>query len=105
MLLRALEPQRGLDEMRRRRGTDDRRALCSGPAKLCQALGIGRDQNGLEAWREPLVVLPREATSPASRARRPSIVTTPRVGVNGHPAPWRFVDADSAFLSRRLPPT
>jgi DNA-3-methyladenine glycosylase len=105
VLLRALEPRHGLDRMRRRRGTDDERALCSGPAKLSQALGIGRAQNGLEAWCEPLVVLPREATSPAGRGRRPSIVTTPRVGVNGHPAPWRFVDADSVFLSRRLPRT
>jgi DNA-3-methyladenine glycosylase len=105
VLLRALEPLHGLDEMRLRRGTDDELALCSGPAKLCQALGIGRSQNGIEAWREPLVVLPREATSPVGGIRRSRIVTTPRVGVNGHPAPWRFVDADSAFLSRRPPRT
>jgi DNA-3-methyladenine glycosylase len=97
VLLRALEPQQGLDEMRERRGVDDERLLCSGPARLCQALGIGREQNGLEAWREPLVVLPAAASAPV-----PRVVATPRIGVHDHPAPWRFVDADSPFLSRRL---
>jgi DNA-3-methyladenine glycosylase len=104
VLLRALEPQEGLDRMKARRGIDDERLLCSGPARLCQALGIGRAENGLEATHEPLVVLPRASgVDPAPRSKQPRIVITPRVGVRGHPAPWRFVDADSAFLSRRLP--
>jgi DNA-3-methyladenine glycosylase len=42
VLLRALEPLAGLDEMRERRGLDDIRLLCSGPGKLCQALGVTR---------------------------------------------------------------
>ena len=46
-LVRALEPTAGLDEQRRRRGLDDERALCSGPGKLCQALGISREHDGL----------------------------------------------------------
>ena len=101
VLIRALEPLAGIAAMSRRRGTGDRRALCSGPAKLCQALDIGRDENGLEAFREPLVVLPRRRDADhAEVARR--IVTTPRIGVGGEPALWRFVDAGSAFLSRRL---
>ena len=53
--------EQGLDRMAERRGIGPRRALlCSGPARLAQALGIGREQNGMPAWVEPLVVLPRE---------------------------------------------
>ncbi len=52
--------------VRRRDGAVDPRLLCGGPARLTQALAIGRAQNGLPAWREPLVVLPRPG-SVASR--------------------------------------
>ena len=67
VLVRALEPLQGLERMAERRGpvvrridgSIDTRLLCAGPARLTQALAIGRAQNGLPAWREPLVVLPR----------------------------------------------
>jgi DNA-3-methyladenine glycosylase len=102
VLVRALEPTRGLERMAERRGpvalgrdgSLDPRLLCAGPARLAQALAIGRAQNGLPAWRRPLVVLPRGAV--------PAIATTPRIGVGDDPQPWRFVDARSAFLSRPL---
>jgi DNA-3-methyladenine glycosylase len=119
VLLRALEPTVGLDSMRRRRHFDDPRRLCSGPAKLTQALAITRDVNGLRACAEGGVPAcdeggPRAcflarggvvARDPAAWARRaPRVVATPRVGVSaGVATPWRFVDADSAFLSRPLP--
>jgi DNA-3-methyladenine glycosylase len=114
VLLRALEPLQGLDLMSERRGpvvrrsdgSVDARLLCGGPARLTQALAIGRAQNGLPAWREPLVVVPR-ARADASRPRgsgddAPELAATPRIGVGGDPRPWRFVDAHSAFLSRPL---
>ena len=104
VLLRALEPLAGEDLMRERRGAvagdGDPRTLCSGPAKLTQALAIGREQNGRPAWREPLVVRSREAVAPGVVG--PRIVTTPRIGVGDEPSPWRFVDAESGFLSRPL---
>ena len=114
VLVRALEPTDGLERMaerrgpvaRRRDGAVDPRLLCSGPARLTQALAIGRAQNGLPAWREPLVVLPRPGVAPHVAPTRPGsapeIVATPRVGVGDDPLPWRFVDARSAFLSRPL---
>jgi DNA-3-methyladenine glycosylase len=111
VLLRALEPTVGLDAMRRRRDFDDPRRLCSGPAKLTQALAITRDVNGLRACGEGglrACFLAREgvvAQGSAAWARRaPRVVATPRVGVSAGVATlWRFVDADSAFLSRPLP--
>src|SRR5919197_3307782 len=45
VLIRALEPTLGLDVMRERRGLDEPRLLCSGPGRLCQALGVTRDHD------------------------------------------------------------
>jgi DNA-3-methyladenine glycosylase len=51
VLLRAAEPVEGFDVMRRRRGTSDMRRLCSGPARLCDALAVGRPENGVDLVR------------------------------------------------------
>src|SRR5215210_7925107 len=72
-LVRALEPTAGIDEQRRRRRADDLRALCSGPGKLCQALAITRDHDGLALDRKPFRLEEREAA--------PEIVTGARVGI------------------------
>lgn len=115
VLVRALEPLVGVERMVERRGpvvlrrdgSVDPRLLCGGPARLTQALAIGRAENGLPAWREPLVVLPRPGASardPATwSSAAPEIAVTPRIGVGDDTLPWRFVDARSAFLSRSLP--
>ncbi len=113
VLLRALEPTEGLGAMRERRGFDDPRRLCSGPAKLTQALAITRADDGLPACCPDGVAgracfLAREGVAggePATWSRgAPRTVATPRIGVAAAPAtPWRFVDADSPFLSRPLP--
>ncbi len=103
VLLRALVPEHGVGEMIARRGIEDPRLLCSGPARLAQALGIGREQSGLPVWEPPLAILPWAAGG-GSPAAVPPIVTTPRIGVSGgDQKPWRFIDADSRFLSRPLP--
>jgi DNA-3-methyladenine glycosylase len=95
VLVRALEPKHGLDEMRRRRGLDDPRALASGPGRLCQALGITREQDGLPLDRPPFEL--RERAGPVE------VRAGPRVGISrATELPWRYAEADSRFLSRPL---
>ena len=111
VLLRALEPDQGVALMTERRGKADRRELCSGPAKLTQALAIAREQNGLALGSGGLQVLSRpgltaeDVEDPAAWSRgAPSIVVTARIGISSaQEKPWRFVDAGSPFLSRSLP--
>jgi DNA-3-methyladenine glycosylase len=96
-LIRALEPTHGLDVMRARRGVDDVRALCSGPGKLCQALGITREHDGLALDAPPFELRPRTT--------EPEIVTGPRIGITrAAELPWRYALAGSRFLSRPLRP-
>jgi DNA-3-methyladenine glycosylase len=103
VLLRALVPESGVGEMMARRGVEERRLLCSGPARLAQALGIGREHNGLPVWEAPLAIVSRAVTD-ESLSAAPRIAATARIGVRGGDQKlWRFVDADSRFLSRPLP--
>jgi DNA-3-methyladenine glycosylase len=95
VLVRALEPEKGLDEMRRRRGLDEERLLCSGPGRLCQALGITRDHDGLPLDEPPFELL--------ARTEQPEIATGPRIGITqAADRPWRYALAGSRFLSRPL---
>jgi DNA-3-methyladenine glycosylase len=93
VLIRALEPTAGIAEQRQRRGLEDVRALCSGPGKLCQALGITREHDGLPLDKPPFRLGPR--------AEVPEIVTGPRVGITrATELSWRYVLAGSPFTSR-----
>lgn len=96
VLIRALEPAHGLETMRARRGVEDARLLCSGPGRLCQALGITGAHDGL-----PLDGLPFELHA---RPRPVAVVTCPRVGISqaAH-LPWRYVLEGSPFVSRARP--
>jgi DNA-3-methyladenine glycosylase len=92
-LVRALEPTRGLEAMRARRGLDALRALCSGPGKLCQALGISRVHDGLALDEPPFELL--------ARRFEPELVVGPRIGITrAAEQPWRYGLAGSPFLSR-----
>jgi DNA-3-methyladenine glycosylase len=93
VLIRAIEPTAGLAAMRRRRGLEDERALCSGPGKLCQALGVTIKHNGLPLDRAPFEL--------RARAAKPEIVTGPRIGISkAVDAPWRYGLKGSRFLSK-----
>ena len=93
VLIRALEPVEGLEAMRERRGEVPDRQLCSGPGKLCRALGITRDLDGQVMHRADVVVV---------RGARPGrVAATRRIGITrAEEWPLRFVDAGSRWLSR-----
>ena len=94
-LVRALEPTHGLDAMRSRRGLHASRSLCSGPGKLCQALGITRAHDGLPLDEPPFELLARET--------EPELAVGTRIGITrAVEEPWRFGLAGSPFLSRRF---
>lgn len=101
VLIRALEPVVGVDLMVRRRGTQDMRALCSGPARLCQALGITADHNRSNLVAGPLFL----ARNSAQRLPQPpDIVTTTRIGLRegrGSELPLRFYLRNNKYISRR----
>jgi DNA-3-methyladenine glycosylase len=96
VLIRALEPTAGIEQQRRRRGVDDVRALCSGPGKLCQALGITREHDGLALDRPPFRL--------QARNDAPEIVTAPRIGLTrATELSWRYLEADNRYVSRGRP--
>ena len=93
VLIRALRPEHGVEAMRERRGLEAERALCSGPGKLCQALAIGSEHDGLPLDAPPFELLPRGET--------PSVATGPRIGITkAAELPWRYGLEGSPFLSR-----
>ncbi len=99
VLLRAGEPLEGLSAMSRRRLTRDPRSLCAGPARLCEAFGVTRRENGLDLVRgRDLYLLEGEPVT-SERVR-----STSRVGIrNGVERPWRFVVDGDPFVSRARP--
>jgi DNA-3-methyladenine glycosylase len=93
--VRALQPTHGLPLMMRRRGVALERQLCSGPGKLCEALGITRAQNGLPLDKAPFEL--RE------RPGKPSISVGVRIGITkAAEKPWRYGLAGSPFVSKRF---
>ena len=93
VLIRAIEPLEGLATMRRRRHLLDERLLCSGPGRVCQALGITRAHNGL-----PLDAAPFELRR---RREKLEVAVGPRIGITkAVDHPWRYGLAGSRFLSK-----
>jgi DNA-3-methyladenine glycosylase len=93
VLIRAIEPTAGLAAMRRRRGLSDPRLLCSGPGRLCEALGITDAQYGLALDKPPFALFARRGEV--------DVVTGPRIGLTkAVDRPWRYGEKDSRYLSK-----
>ena len=101
VLIRALEPHEGVDaDARAARVWSAVEALCSGPGKLTQALGIGLELNGADLLTGPIRDRPPPAGAPA-----PAVVAGPRIGITkAADLPWRFSEAGSRFVSKPRPP-
>jgi DNA-3-methyladenine glycosylase len=97
VLIRALEPTHGLAAMRRRRGLQDARALCSGPGKLCEALGITIAHSELPLDHKPYALYARTGIA--------DVVSGIRIGITkAVDLPWRYGLKGSKFLSKPFPP-
>jgi DNA-3-methyladenine glycosylase len=96
VLIRALAPTHGLAAMRRRRGLQDERALCSGPGKLCEALGITVAHSGLPLDRAPFAL--------HARVGEADVVSGIRIGITkAANLPWRYGLKGSRYLSKPFP--
>jgi DNA-3-methyladenine glycosylase len=93
VLIRALQPTHGLAAMRRRRGLEDERALCSGPGKLAEALGITHAHNALPLDAPPI--------SLHARTGKVDVVSGIRIGLTkAVELPWRYGLKGSRYLSK-----
>jgi DNA-3-methyladenine glycosylase len=99
ILIRALEPRRGLSLMRARRGVEDLHRLCSGPGKLAQALDITKRHHELNICTDPRYFFRREGDLDAP------VIADPRIGISrATDFPWRFTLAGSPFVSVAVRP-
>ena len=99
VLIRALEPVHGVEQMRSRRGRNELRQLCSGPGKLTEALAVGLELNSAPLTQPPFELRPR-----SGRWREVVVATGPRIGITkATERPWRFCAVDSEHLSKPLP--
>ena len=95
VLIRALEPTAGIQTMQRRRGVVEERLLCSGPGRLCAALGITDAHNGLALDRPPFAVFARTDAA--------EVIAGPRIGITkAIEQPWRYGLKGSRFLSKPM---
>jgi DNA-3-methyladenine glycosylase len=93
VLIRAVEPLKGLELMAERRGVTDPKQLASGPGKLCQALGIGMELNGRPIGRELKLRAGQHA---------PIVARSTRIGITrATELEWRFYEQGNEYVSRR----
>jgi DNA-3-methyladenine glycosylase len=92
VLIRALEPTAGIEQMRARRGREPLVELCRGPGRLGQALAVGPHLNGAAIGAGRVALHPAPPPGP--------IAQTPRIGISrAQEQPWRFLLAGSPYVS------
>lgn len=97
VLIRAMEPQEGIEKMRRFRNSQSNLNIASGPGKLCQALSIDRNLNGIDvtSMKSPLHLL--------DSYQEPKVAASTRIGINsGVEKEWRFYAVANAYVSRKV---
>ncbi|MEX0668120.1 MAG: DNA-3-methyladenine glycosylase [Candidatus Saccharimonadales bacterium] len=95
ILIRGLEPLDGVETMKVNRRQDDIYQLCSGPAKLTQALMIDTALNGHDLAKPPLQLIP------AGKVGESDIVTTTRIGISkAIDQPLRFYIKNNPYISK-----
>jgi DNA-3-methyladenine glycosylase len=101
VLIRALEPLRGIARMRERRAVHRREDLCSGPGKLTEALAIELLHNDCDLTRGPVTIRPpRKGWLDAEH----EVIAGPRIGITkAADLPWRFCLAGNPHVSRPRP--
>ncbi len=98
VLFRALEPTLGIDLMKKRRGVEELKRLCSGPGKLTQALGITRRDHEMDLCADPRFGF-------VGRTGPVAVIADRRIGITKSPdLPWRFSLRDSPFVSVKARP-
>jgi len=91
VLIRAVEPEDGINIMKRRRKTNDIYNLCNGPGKLCQAFGINMKQHDKEIGEVKIFDI----------GKKVEIEKSPRIGISfAKDLEWRFFIKDNKFVSR-----
>ena len=102
ILIRALEPVSGIGIMKERRGSDKLLNLTTGPGKLCSALGISRDQNGVDLTGDTIWIEHPKVNIPANK-----MIRAKRIGIDYaeeyRDKLWRFYIKDNPHVSKRLP--
>jgi len=97
VLIRAIEPTAGIPAMAARRGLAEPRQLCSGPGKLCEALGVTRAYDSLPLDQPPFALF--------ARPQAVEVAVGVRIGITkAAELPWRYGLKDSLYLSRPIRP-
>lgn len=106
ILIRALEPHKGISLMKKRRKTEELINLCSGPAKICQAFGIDRSLNGVSLFssRSPLFINEGEIKEEGERREKgkEALIWKSRIGIQeGKERQWRAYLKGSPYISAK----
>ncbi len=100
VLLRALEPTQGIDLMKKRRGTDKILNLCSGPGKLCSAMGINQADYGMDLCGNQLYF------EKSADYKLNEIVASKRINIDyageAKDYLWRFTIKDNKYISVKV---
>lgn len=97
VLIRAAQPTSAIEQMKKRRRTDQLRDLANGPAKLTQAFAVSRSLNGHDlTLGKKLFIVKGDSVEPLD------IASTSRIGIRvGLEKPWRFFIRENPFVSKQ----